>query len=83
MIYRPSRRDLIRTALGGIGYAGLTAVLGSPQQAAAFTSAVPLGHYTGPRTNGRAKHVISLFLSGGPSHVDMFDPKPALVKYAG
>ena len=30
---------------------------------------------------GKAKHVISLFLSGGPSQVDMFDPKPALVKY--
>jgi hypothetical protein len=30
-----------------------------------------------------AKHVNSLLLSGGPSHVDMFDPKPALVKYQG
>jgi hypothetical protein len=31
----------------------------------------------------RAKHVIHLFMNGGPSHVDMFDPKPALAKYAG
>jgi hypothetical protein len=32
---------------------------------------------------GRAKHVIHFFLNGGPSHVDTFDPKPALAKYAG
>src|SRR6266568_3770181 len=31
----------------------------------------------------RAKRVIHFFLNGGPSHVDTFDPKPALVKYAG
>ena len=42
-----------------------------------------MGHYTGTRTPGKAKHVISLFLSGGPSQVDMFDPKPLLVKFEG
>jgi hypothetical protein len=31
----------------------------------------------------RAKRVISLFMSGGVSHLDTFDPKPALTKYAG
>ncbi len=31
----------------------------------------------------RAKAVISLFMSGGVSHVDTFDPKPALLRYAG
>ena len=31
----------------------------------------------------RAKRVIWLFMHGGPSHVDLFDPKPALTKYAG
>jgi hypothetical protein len=31
----------------------------------------------------RAKRVIWLFMHGGPSHVDLFDPKPDLVKYAG
>ncbi|MGI8992172.1 MAG: DUF1501 domain-containing protein [Bryobacteraceae bacterium] len=84
MIHGLSRRDMIRTALGGVGYAGLTAVLGN-SRALAATSAVtsPLGHYNGPRTTGKAKHIISLFLSGGPSHVDMFDPKPALLKFQG
>lgn len=38
-----------------------------------------------PHTNhaARAKRVIWLFMHGGPSHVDLFDPKPALTKYAG
>ena len=31
----------------------------------------------------KAKHIIHLFMNGGPSHVDTFDPKPALAKYAG
>ena len=31
----------------------------------------------------KAKRVIHIFLNGGPSHVDTFDPKPALNKYAG
>ncbi len=31
----------------------------------------------------KAKRVIWLFMHGGPSHVDLWDPKPALLKYAG
>lgn len=45
------------------------------------------GHATGalprPHFAPRAKQVIYLFMHGGPSHVDLFDPKPALEKYAG
>src|SRR5439155_12718282 len=36
-----------------------------------------------PHFPGKAKRVIHLFANGGPSHVDTFDPKPALTKYAG
>ena len=36
------------------------------------------GHHT-----ARAKNVIQVFLSGGVSHVDTFDPKPMLAKYHG
>ena len=32
---------------------------------------------------GKAKHVIHIFANGGPSHVDTFDPKPALDKWHG
>jgi hypothetical protein len=36
-----------------------------------------------PHFPPRARRVISLFMSGGVSHIDTFDPKPALAKYAG
>ena len=71
---RLSRRQLIQGALGGLGTLGLGSVLGAER---------PLGHYTGQRTPGKAKRVISLFLAGGPSQVDLFDPKPSLLKYQG
>jgi hypothetical protein len=46
-------------------------------------SAATAAHYTGRRLPAKAKHVIFLFMTGGPSHLDMFDPKPALTKYQG
>src|ERR1700712_2785036 len=67
-----SRRQWLQMMFGATGAAGINNLL-----------AAPTGLYTGPRTPGKAKHVISLFLSGGPSHVDLFDPKPALVKFQG
>ena len=69
-----SRRDLLRQLFGS---AGSVALSGSLAQAATT------GLYTGPRTSGKAKHIICLWLTGGPSQVDMFDPKPALVKFQG
>ena len=78
MIHRLSRREMIQSLFGGIGSFGLAAVLGSKP-----AYGMELGKYAGPRTSGKAKHVISLFLSGGPSHVDTFDPKPGLAKYEG
>lgn len=36
-----------------------------------------------PHIHAKAKRVIWLFMHGGPSHVDLFDPKDALVKYSG
>ena len=36
-----------------------------------------------PHFDGRAKRIIYLFMHGGPSHVDLFDPKPDLIKFAG
>ncbi len=79
MNYKPSRREMIQSVFGGVGSLGLTALLGG----SASASPLELGHYTETRPPGKAKHVISLFLSGGPSHVDTFDPKPGLVKYQG
>ena len=36
-----------------------------------------------PHFQAKAKRVIFLFMSGGPSHVDLFDPKPELIRLAG
>src|SRR5206468_432934 len=36
-----------------------------------------------PHTRPRAQAMISLFMQGGPSHLDLFDPKPMLAKYHG
>jgi len=36
-----------------------------------------------PHFKAKAKRVIHLFMNGGPSHVDTFDPKPSLAKFAG
>ena len=73
-----SRREIIQSLCGGIGSVGLAGLLAGPQARAAG-----LGRYTGPRTPGKVKHVICLFMTGGPSQVDMLDPKPALLKFQG
>src|SRR5207245_11475450 len=38
---------------------------------------------TGPRFAPKAKNIIYLFMSGGPSHLDLFDYKPELIKRSG
>src|SRR6185437_16813672 len=38
---------------------------------------------TFPNFPARAKRIIVLFMTGGPSQIDLFDPKPAILKYAG
>jgi len=78
MTEKLSRRSLLQSLCGGLGAVGLTGLLASEQARAAA-----LGHYPGPFTPGKAKHVICLFMPGGPSHVDMFDPKPQLLRYQG
>ena len=79
--YSPSfsRRDLLRRSALGMGSLALGELLGSD---GLLASENPLmargGHFP-----GKAKRVIHFFLNGGPSHVDTFDPKPSLTKYAG
>ena len=63
-----TRRDLLR--IGGLGTAGLT--LGSMLQLKA--AAEKSKHAGGPGW-GKAKSVIMLYLQGGPSHLDLWDPK--------
>jgi hypothetical protein len=82
-----SRRDLLRRSgmgFASLGLAGLMAAEGllSPEARAATSSMNPLTPRS-PHFPAKAKRVIHLFMNGGPSHVDTFDPKPALAKYAG
>jgi hypothetical protein len=82
----PSRRDVLTRIGGGLGAVGLAAVLSDAGLLAAAPRLAddrnPLAPKP-PHFTPRAKHLIFLFMNGGPSHVDTFDPKPALHKYAG
>jgi hypothetical protein len=73
-----SRRDFF--TLAGMGMGGLIANGLMAESARASTDPFAL---RAPHFPGNAKHVIHLFMNGGPSHVDTFDPKPILAKYAG
>ena len=79
-----TRRQML--AKCGMGMGGL--MLGSLLQGATARASEtarqlnPLYPH-GPHFTPRAKRVIHLFMNGGPSHVDTFDPKPMLQKYAG
>ncbi|MBI3878441.1 MAG: DUF1501 domain-containing protein [Verrucomicrobia bacterium] len=66
---------MLQRMAGGFGMVGLGGLLGSP----AFAE----GALREPHFKPRAKRVIFLFLNGGPSHLDTFDPKPALEKVTG
>jgi hypothetical protein len=64
-----------------MGTLGLASIFGVPPALATET-----GNSLAPRIPHfapKAKRVIHFFLNGGPSHIDTFDPKPALAKYAG
>src|SRR5277367_4445074 len=80
MIFQPSRRHILRTMGTGFGMAGLAGIVqaSSTPVPAAAPMAPKAPHFT-----PSAKHVIFLFLNGGPSQVDTFDPKPMLQKYSG
>src|SRR5688572_21565922 len=85
--YFLTRRDFLRRCGMGMGTLGLatlmgaTGMLGSSAQAST-EYASPLVPQA-PHFPARAKRAIHLFMQGGPSHVDTFDPKPMLEKHAG
>src|SRR5437667_1054285 len=71
---RPSRRDILR--VGGTGMLGLS--LGSLlklQSLHATGTATPVATAGGGPGWGKAKSIIMVYLQGGPSHLDLWDPK--------
>ena len=75
-----TRRQILRRLAGGAGLLGLAGVM--QQKGGRAYGANPSLNLQG-NLPARARRVIFLFLNGGPSHVDTFDPKPALLKYEG
>ncbi|MFM7076257.1 MAG: DUF1501 domain-containing protein [Planctomycetaceae bacterium] len=77
------RRDLLARGGLGMGLLGLAGVLGD--SGAAVRAPDPLLEPLAPKAphfRARATRVVHVFLNGGPSQVDTFDPKPALARHA-
>lgn len=68
-----SRREWLTGAGAGAGMLAYAAMTATESRAGSFEAHFP----------ARARRVIWLFMHGGPSHVDLLDPKPALTRYAG
>ncbi len=90
-----SRRDALRRCGLGMGLVGLAGLLNDDRlysatnssaatsgDAAGFSVAGPLTPKP-PHFVARAKRFVHIFANGGPSHVDTFDPKPALRRFEG
>lgn len=76
-----TRRELLQRSGMGFGMLGL-AGLAAGEATSATTDLNPLAPRA-PHFPGKAKRVVHLFMNGGPSQVDTFDPKPMLTKYHG
>jgi hypothetical protein len=77
-----SRRSFFRDAAGGIGAVALAELLAQEGRAAATLEVNPLAPRK-PHFPAKAKNVIFMFMEGGPSQMDLFDPKPELQKWSG
>ena len=82
-----TRREFLSRSGTGLGSLGLASLFANAGGSGGEARAAPAG--TSPMVAhasqfaAKAKHVIHIFLNGGPSHVDTFDPKPSLTKYHG
>ncbi len=85
-----TRRDMLRNAACGFGAVAATALMSQPEYGGLIAEEKPkkekdkspfapkATHYA-----AKVKHVIYLYMDGGPSQVDTFDPKPQLAKEDG
>src|SRR4051794_37877875 len=76
-----NRREFIRDAFCGFGSLAVASLF-QPQAVAANAILNPLAPKA-PHLPAKAKSVIFLFMAGGPSHIETFDPKPLLNKLNG
>src|SRR5262245_34046782 len=75
-----TRRRFLQQCSSGMGALALASLFNEKLFAANETGAVPL---PGANHKATARNIIYLFQSGGPSHLDLFDPKPELKKRHG
>jgi hypothetical protein len=84
---RVTRRQLFGKSATGLGAAALASLLGrqtllgAPPSGSGPAGQAPLPGL--PHHAPTAKRVVVLWQGGGPSHVDLFDEKPAMIEYAG
>ena len=81
-----SRRELLGRAGCGFGMLALRDLLATESSIARSSDADRAAHpyaIRPPHFPARAKRVIFLYMPGGPSHVDLFDPKPRLIEDNG
>src|ERR1700730_15707860 len=76
-----NRRQMLGRFANGFGMLALAGLMDQKGIAAAPVFNPPAGRP--PQFPAKAKRVIFLFMSGGPSHVDTFDPKPRLARDNG
>src|SRR5262245_52741628 len=74
-----SRREMLARTGTGLGLFGLAGILAD---AGLASPANPLSARP-PHFPGKAKRFVHIYLNGGPSQIDTFDPKPLLARYAG
>jgi hypothetical protein len=77
-----TRRDAVTRLGAGLGGLALASLLADEAARGATAAGFDLKAKAPPRP-AKARAVVQLFMHGGPSHVDLLDPKPALEKYDG
>jgi hypothetical protein len=77
-----SRRDFLARTGGGFGMLAFWSLFGRDALAQESTAGNPI-HLRPPQRPATAKSVIWCFMDGGPSHLDLFDPKPELTRLHG
>ncbi|MDB5386559.1 MAG: hypothetical protein JWM11_2205 [Planctomycetaceae bacterium] len=79
-----SRRALLRCGTASVGWAALANLIGSAQNVQAEPETTDNSQKSRFSSGTRhAKRMVLLFQHGGPSQIDLFDPKPVLNEYAG
>ena len=78
-----TRRRFLKQCGTGMGALALASLLNERLFASPGPTPNPAAGLIGPHFAPKAKNIIYLFMSGGPSHLDLFDYKPELIKHSG